>query len=81
MYDSTILNGFEAILYGAVKVLQAFLELLRKAEQPLMISVSSSIGTLALHGYSDWQYYENANLFSFKAALNMYSITLAYQLL
>ncbi|WP_027388505.1 SDR family NAD(P)-dependent oxidoreductase [Chryseobacterium gregarium] len=71
-------------LYGTLRVVQSFTDLLEKSEEPHIINISSSIGSLTLHGETKWKYYENANLFMVyaisKAALNMYSISLGNQL-
>ncbi|KFF01407.1 short-chain dehydrogenase [Chryseobacterium formosense] len=71
-------------LFGTLSVVQAFTNLLEKSEQPHIINISSSIGSLTLHGDRNWKYYDNANLFMVyavsKAALNMYSISLGNQL-
>jgi Dehydrogenases with different specificities (related to short-chain alcohol dehydrogenases) len=75
---------FNTNLYGILRVVQAFTDLLDKSEEPRIINISSSIGSLTLHSDRNWKYYENANLFMVyavsKAALNMYTISLANQL-
>lgn len=75
---------FNTNLYGTLRVVQAFTDLLEKSEEPHIINISSSIGSLTLHSDKNWKYYENANLFMIyavsKAALNMYSISLGNQL-
>lgn len=75
---------FDTNLYGVVRTTQIFLDLLQKSTGPFIINVSSSIGSLTLHNDPTWQYYVNANLFAVystsKAALNMYSVTLAHEL-
>ena len=77
-------NIFETNLYGTIRVSNAFIDLLKKSDEPKLINVSSSIGSLTLHNDPNWVYYDNANSFSAysvsKAALNMYAITLAYDL-
>jgi len=75
---------FNTNLYGTLRVIQSFKDLLVKSEEPHIINISSSIGSLTLHSERSWKYYENANLFMVyavsKAALNMYSISLGNQL-
>jgi NAD(P)-dependent dehydrogenase (short-subunit alcohol dehydrogenase family) len=75
---------FNTNLYGTLRVVQSFTDLLEKSEEPHIINISSSIGSLTLHGDTNWKYYKNANLFMVyavsKAALNMYSISLGNQL-
>lgn len=69
-------------LYGVVRVTQAFIDLLRKSEQPRIVNVSSSGCSLTLHCDPNWKYYAHkAALYpASKAALNMYTINLAYEL-
>jgi len=75
---------FNTNLYGTLRVVQSCIDLLEKSEEPHIINISSSIGSLTLHSDTDWKYYENANLFMVyavsKTALNMYSISLSNQL-
>lgn len=75
---------FNTNLYGTLRVVQSFRDLLERSDEPHIINISSSIGSLTLHSNTSWKYYENANLFMIyaisKAALNMYSISLGNQL-
>lgn len=73
---------FDTNLYGVVRVTQAFIDLLRKSSEPRIVNVSSSGSSLTLHSDPTWKYYSHkAALYpSSKAALNMYTIDLAYQL-
>ena len=73
---------FETNLYGVVRVTQAFIDLLRKSPQPRIVNVSSSGSSLTLHNDPTWKYYTHkAALYpSSKAAMNMYTINLAYEL-
>ena len=73
---------FDTNLYGVVRVTQAFIDLLRKSPEPRIVNVSSSGSSLTLHGDPTWKYYSHkAALYpSSKAALNMYTIDLAYEL-
>ena len=73
---------FETNLYGVIRVTQAFIDLLRKSTQPRIVNVSSSGASLTLHSDPTWKYYAHkAALYpSSKAALNMYTIDLAYEL-
>lgn len=77
-------NVLNTNLYGTLRVIQAFTELLEKSREPQIINISSSIGSLTLHSDDKWKYFENANLFMVyavsEAALNMYTISLANQL-
>jgi NAD(P)-dependent dehydrogenase (short-subunit alcohol dehydrogenase family) len=73
---------FETNLYGVVRVTQAFIDLLKKSPAPRIVNVSSSGASLTLHSDPNWKYYTHkAALYpSSKAALNMYTIDLAYEL-
>jgi NAD(P)-dependent dehydrogenase (short-subunit alcohol dehydrogenase family) len=73
---------FETNLYGVVRVTQAFIDMLHKSSQPRIVNVSSSGCSLTLHCDPTWKYYSHkAALYpSSKAALNMYTINLAYEL-
>ena len=73
---------FDTNLYGVVRVTQAFIDLLRNSLQPRIVNVSSSGASLTLHSDPTWIYYTHkAALYpSSKAALNMYTIDLAYEL-
>lgn len=73
---------FDTNLYGVVRVTQAFIDILRNSPQPRIVNVSSSGASLTLHSDPAWIYYTHkAALYpSSKAALNMYTIDLAYEL-
>jgi NAD(P)-dependent dehydrogenase (short-subunit alcohol dehydrogenase family) len=73
---------FDTNLYGVLRVTQAFIDLLKKSAEPRIVNVSSSGSSLTLHSDPTWKYYSHkAALYpSSKAALNMYTIDLAYQL-
>jgi NAD(P)-dependent dehydrogenase (short-subunit alcohol dehydrogenase family) len=73
---------FETNLYGVVRVTQAFIDMLHKSSHPRIVNVSSSGCSLTLHCDPTWKYYSHkAALYpSSKAALNMYTINLAYEL-
>lgn len=73
---------FETNVYGVVRMTQAFFDLLEKAEQPRIVNVSSSGCSLTLHSDPSWKYYTHkaAVYPASKAAMNMYTIDLAYEL-
>lgn len=76
-------NVFETNLYGVVRVTQTFIDLLRKSPEPRIVNVSSSVGSLSLQSDSNWPFYHYAKYAvysSSKSALNMYTVTLAYEL-
>jgi NAD(P)-dependent dehydrogenase (short-subunit alcohol dehydrogenase family) len=73
---------FETNVYGVARVTQAFIDILRKSPQPRIVNVSSSGCSLTLHSDPTWKYYTHkaAVYPASKAALNMYTINLAYEL-
>jgi NAD(P)-dependent dehydrogenase (short-subunit alcohol dehydrogenase family) len=76
-------NVLETNLYGVVRVTQAFISMLQKSSEPRIVNVSSSVGSLALQSDPNWQFYHHAKYAvysSSKSALNMYTVTLAYEL-
>lgn len=74
--------AYEANVYGVVRVTQAFIDLLKNSPEPRIVNVSSSQGSLTLHSDPNYKYYnfKGAVYHSSKAALNMYTINLAYEL-
>ncbi|AZA85465.1 SDR family oxidoreductase [Chryseobacterium shandongense] len=79
-------NAFQKVmdtnLYGVVRVTQAFIDMLKKSDEPRIVNVSSSGCSLTLHCDPDWKYYSHkaAVYPASKAAMNMYTINLAYEL-
>ncbi len=79
---STFQEVFEVNLFGAVRVTQSFLDLLRLADEARIVNVTSGLASLTLHNDPAWKYYGvgGAVYSSSKAALNMYTIALAKEL-
>jgi len=73
---------YETNVYGIVRVTQAFIDLLKKSLEPRIVMVSSSQGSITLHSDPTYKYYNHkgAVYLSSKAALNMYTVVLAYEL-
>jgi NAD(P)-dependent dehydrogenase (short-subunit alcohol dehydrogenase family) len=82
----TTLDQFQAVfatnVFGVAGVTQAFLDLLEQSPQPRIVNVSTAMASLTL--FAD---FENANSAyrlpvyqASKAALNMYTLNLAYEL-
>ena len=73
---------FDTNLFGVVLVTQAFVDLLHQSAQPRIVNVTSGLGSLTLHTDPGWKYYHvpSAVYNTSKAALNMYTIALAYEL-
>ncbi len=73
---------FETNFFGVIEVTQAFIDLLRQSPEPRIVNVTSGLGSLTLHNDPAWKYYtiKPAIYFPSKAALNAYTIVLAYSL-
>ncbi|WP_439555622.1 SDR family oxidoreductase [Dyadobacter sp.] len=73
---------YETNVFGVVDVTQAMLELLKKSEEPRIVNVSTSMASLNLAAdLSNANYPTRYVAYqSSKAALNMYTINLAYEL-
>lgn len=72
----------ETNFFGVIDVTQAFIDLLRKASEPRIVNVTSGLGSLTLQNDPAWKYFQvkpTAYVAS-KAALNAYTIVLAYTL-
>jgi NAD(P)-dependent dehydrogenase (short-subunit alcohol dehydrogenase family) len=69
--------------YGVIRVTQVFLDLLRKSSAPRIVNVSTSVASLTLQSNPEWPAYNYAKYTvygSSKAAMNMYTVHLAYEL-
>ena len=73
---------FDTNVFGVVRVTQAFMDLLKKSPDPRIVMVSSSQGSLTLASDPTNPYYNHKGAVyqPSKAALNMYTIALAYEL-
>jgi NAD(P)-dependent dehydrogenase (short-subunit alcohol dehydrogenase family) len=73
---------FDTNVFGVIEVTHAFLDLLKVAEQPRIVNVTSGLGSLTLHSDPAWKYYavKPAAYLTSKAALNGFTIALAYEL-
>jgi NAD(P)-dependent dehydrogenase (short-subunit alcohol dehydrogenase family) len=69
-------------VFGVIEVTQAFIDLLRQSPAPRIVNVTSGLGSLTLHTDPTWKYYQvkGAAYMPSKAALNAYTIMLAYEL-
>lgn len=74
--------AYDTNVYGVVRVTQAFIDLLKKSSEPRIVNVSSSQGSITLHSNPSYKYYDYKGVvyLSSKAALNMYTVVLAYEL-
>jgi NAD(P)-dependent dehydrogenase (short-subunit alcohol dehydrogenase family) len=71
---------FETNFFGVIEVTQAFIDLLKQSPEPRIVNVTSGLGSLTLHNDPAWKHYtvKPACYVSSKAALNAYTIVLAY---
>ncbi len=73
---------YDTNVFGVVRVTQAFIDLMKNAPEPRIVMVSSGQGSLTLANDPGNPYYhfKGAVYQSSKAALNMYTTVLAYEL-
>ena len=73
---------FDTNVFGVIETTQAFIDLLRQSPAPRIVNVTSGLGSLTLHNDPTWKYYavKGAAYQPSKAALNAYTIMLAYEL-
>lgn len=75
--------AFETNVIGVARVTQSFMPLLKKSAQPRIVNVSTSVASLTLQSDPSWPAYNYAKYAvyaSSKAALNMYTVHLAFEL-
>jgi NAD(P)-dependent dehydrogenase (short-subunit alcohol dehydrogenase family) len=79
---ATFKEVYDTNVFGVVQTTQVFLDLLRAAPEPRIVNVTSGLGSVTLNADPTWKYYavKTAAYGSSKAALNMYTIVLAYEL-
>ncbi|HMO63207.1 MAG TPA: SDR family oxidoreductase [Ferruginibacter sp.] len=81
--EEQFLSAFNTNIFGVARVTQAFIDLLRKSPAPRIVNVSTSVGSLTLQSDPGWMGYNFAKYAvyaSSKAALNMFTVHLAYEL-
>lgn len=73
---------FETNFFGTVMLTQPLLPLLRAAENARIVNLSSGLGSLAINGDANGPFYHAKALAygASKAALNMFTVNLAYEL-
>jgi NAD(P)-dependent dehydrogenase (short-subunit alcohol dehydrogenase family) len=73
---------FETNFFGVIEVTTAFMDLLKTSVTPRIVNVTSGLGSLTLQSDPAWKYYpvKPASYVASKAALNAYTIVLAYDL-
>lgn len=75
--------AFNTNVIGVARVTSAFIDLLHQSSEPRIVNVSTSVGSLSLQSNPDWPMYNYAKYAVYgasKAALNMYTVQLAYEL-
>lgn len=71
----------ETNFFGAVQTTQAFIPLLKKSGNPVIVNVSSGLGSLTLHGNKPSSNYDIYDTYSIsKTALNAFTVLLANEL-
>ena len=80
--DDTLHQVFEVNFFGVIRTVRIFMDLLKKAETPRIVNVTSDLGSLTYHNDPDWQYYhfKSAAYGPSKTALNAYTVALAFEL-
>jgi NAD(P)-dependent dehydrogenase (short-subunit alcohol dehydrogenase family) len=77
------LATFATNVFGVASVTKAFMDLLKESPNPRIVNVSTSVGSLSLQSDPNWVGYDFAKYAVYgasKAALNMYTVHLAYEL-
>ena len=80
--DETVKRVYETNVFGPMRMVRHFLDLLQQAEQPRIINVTSDLASLTLHNDPSWIYYayKGGVYGPSKTALNAYTVALAYEL-
>jgi NAD(P)-dependent dehydrogenase (short-subunit alcohol dehydrogenase family) len=81
--DVTIYRDvFDTNVFGVIQVTNTFMDLLKQSEEPRIVNVTSGLGSLTLHSDPSWKYFtiKPVAYLASKAALNGYTIALAYEL-
>ncbi|MCO6147776.1 SDR family oxidoreductase [Flavobacterium sp. NRK1] len=73
---------FDTNFFGVIETTQAFLPLLKKSAEPRIVNVSSDLGSLGNQTNPDFRHFEvkPTAYCASKAALNAYTVMLAYEL-
>ncbi|OMP79441.1 MULTISPECIES: SDR family oxidoreductase [unclassified Chitinophaga] len=73
---------FETNFFGVIEVTQAFIDLLKQSAAPRIVNVTSGLGSLNCQSDPNYVHYQvkPVTYVSSKAAMNAYTIVLAYEL-
>jgi NAD(P)-dependent dehydrogenase (short-subunit alcohol dehydrogenase family) len=79
---SVIREVFDTNFFGVINVTKAFIDLLKKSDEPRIVNVTSGLGSLTMHSDPDSKFYhiKSAAYGPSKTALNAYTVVLAYEL-
>ncbi len=78
---ATLRKVFETNFFGAVQTTQQFIDLLKKSNVPVIVNVSSGLGSLTIQNSTQNPNYKIYNVYSCsKTALNAFTVTLANEL-
>ncbi|HTH82930.1 MAG TPA: SDR family NAD(P)-dependent oxidoreductase [Mucilaginibacter sp.] len=79
---SAIRKVFDTNFFGTIDVTQTFLDLLKKADEPRIVNVTSGLASLTLHSDPSWKFFnfKGGAYGPSKTALNAYTIALAHEL-
>ncbi|UOR04926.1 SDR family oxidoreductase [Hymenobacter aerilatus] len=79
---AAIRQVFDTNFFGTINVTQAFLDLLRKSDEPRIVNVTSGLGSLEMQTNPASKFYQvkSAAYGPSKTALNAYTVALAYDL-
>jgi NAD(P)-dependent dehydrogenase (short-subunit alcohol dehydrogenase family) len=80
--SAAVRRVFDTNFFATLAVTQAMLPLVRKAEAGRIVNVSSELGSLSLNSDPKWKFapYKLVGYCASKAALNMMTVQLAYEL-
>ncbi|WP_184545816.1 SDR family oxidoreductase [Mucilaginibacter sp. FT3.2] len=80
--DDIMKQVFEVNFFGVIRTVRIFIDLLKKAENPRIVNVTSDLGSLTYHNNPNWEYYhfKSAAYGPSKTALNGYTVALAFEL-
>jgi len=74
-------NVFETNFFGAIQTTQQFISLLKKSDEPVIVNVSSELGSLAVHSSTQNPNYGIYDAYSCsKTALNAFTVMLANEM-
>ncbi|MCF8254899.1 MAG: SDR family oxidoreductase [Bacteroidia bacterium] len=80
--NDTLRLVFETNFFGTIQVIQEFIEMLKKSDQPRIVNVTTELSSLTNHSNPNWKFaqYKPAAYGPSKTALNAYTVMLAVEL-